>query len=214
MPYTIFESANMKSIHYAERMRDAVCTSDTENGTIGYIPIVPNGDYYDFTPGLSDKAEFAKIVLADNPPYDEEGVLLEAQRRSEYIIFANDKFRIRAVAVDDELKYSIDGFTAATQNLVKDTDDFYADPVYAYVDDTTGKLVASETAPSGEEFAGQITGKQMLAGSKGKVVMYCVKVVIAGAGLSASGGSDGDFLRLVDGKPTWTTVPEAENEGV
>ena len=35
--YTVFESVNMKSTHYAERIFDAVATEDIENGTFGYL---------------------------------------------------------------------------------------------------------------------------------------------------------------------------------
>ena len=45
----------------------------------------------------------------------------------------------------DEFGISLEGITPATQEMVKTTTDFIGNDVYLTVDETTGKLVASNT---------------------------------------------------------------------
>ena len=54
MAYTVFESTNMASTKYAERIFDAVSTEDIENGTFGYLDGLADGEdvTYNFVPAL------------------------------------------------------------------------------------------------------------------------------------------------------------------
>ena len=43
MAYCVFESTNMGTTKYAERIFDAVFTEDVENGTFGYLDGLEDG---------------------------------------------------------------------------------------------------------------------------------------------------------------------------
>ena len=62
--YTVFESTNMGSTHYAERIFDAVATTDVENGTFGYLDGLADGEsnIYKFVAGTK---EGEPVVVVD-----------------------------------------------------------------------------------------------------------------------------------------------------
>lgn len=163
MPYTVFESTNMKSVHYAERIFDAVCAADVENGTIGTLGDLAGDVIYNFTKGAAEGARF--LVVADNPPHNDEISARYAQRRDAYIIKAGEKFRARVIADREEMGYTIDGFTSATQSVVTGTANLVTTPVYVTVDGTTGKLAATTTLPEDVAFIGRVIRKRVLGGS-------------------------------------------------
>ena len=154
--YTVFESVNMGSTHYAERIFDAVADVDIENGTFGYLDGLADGEtnVYNFKAGVKAGE---KIVVADNPAWSEDTSRTSNQRKDKYIIPANTKFRVRVVKVNDEFGITAEGITAATREKLA---------VGSYLTiDTTGKLVASETASEGAAMEAVVERQRMIGGS-------------------------------------------------
>jgi hypothetical protein len=46
--YTVFDSVNMASTKYAERIFDCVCDENVENGTFGYMAELVDRNIYQF----------------------------------------------------------------------------------------------------------------------------------------------------------------------
>lgn len=137
--YTVLESTNMASTHYAERIFDCVATDAIENGTFGYLNGLADDQshIYKFTKGT---AEGASIVVADNPAWDADTSRITNQRRDQYIIPANTPFRARVIKANDEFGITKEGFTSASAGQVKVG-------AYATIDTSTGKLVAQADKP-------------------------------------------------------------------
>ena len=112
--YTVFESVNMGSTHYAERIFDAVADVDVENGTFGYLDGLVDGETHVYNFKAGTKAG-EKIVVADNPAWSEDTSRTVNQRKDKYIIPAGTKFRVRVVKVNDEFGITAEGITAATR---------------------------------------------------------------------------------------------------
>ena len=79
--YNVFESTNMASTHYAERIFDAVCDVNVENGTFGYLDGLADGEShtYKFVAGTK---EGAFVVVADQPAWTEDQVTTQKHQRS------------------------------------------------------------------------------------------------------------------------------------
>ena len=154
MAYTVFDSVNMASTKYAERIFDAVATTDIENGTFGYLNGLATGEdvTYNFVKGTSAGKE---IVVADNPAWDYDTSKKVNQALDKYIIKAGTKFRARVIKLDDEFGISIDGVTAASQAKMDKG-------AFVTIDSTTGKLVASDTAASTPTFEGEVMRKRKM----------------------------------------------------
>ena len=69
--YTVFESTNMGSTKYAERIFDAVAEKDIENGTFGYLDGLADGEsvIYKFVEGFKAGEP---VVVVDNPAWKED----------------------------------------------------------------------------------------------------------------------------------------------
>lgn len=157
MVYTVYESVNQASTHYAERIFDAVADVDVENGTFGYLDgLVENeANVYNFKAGTKAGE---KIVVADNPAWSEDTTRTVNQRKDKYIIPAGTKFRVRVVKVNDEFGITAEGITAATREKL-------AVGAYLTIDATTGKLVAKDATTSGAAMEAVIERKRMVGGS-------------------------------------------------
>ena len=154
--YTVFESVNMGSTHYAERIFDAVADVDIENGTFGYLDGLAEGEtnVYNFKAGTKAGA---KVVVADNPAWTEDASRTVHQRKDKYIIEAGTKFRVRVVKVNDEFGITIEGVTAATQSKMD---------VGAYLTiDATGKLVAKTATTADAVMEAVVERKRVVGGS-------------------------------------------------
>lgn len=160
--YSVFESTNMQSTHYAKRIFDVVASEDIENGTFGYLDGLADGYdvIYNFAKGVKAGA---LIVVADQPAWDEDTSRITNQRRDKFVIKAGTPFRARVIAVADEFAISAEGFTVGTKDLVVNTTDFKADDVYVTID-TTGKLVASATSTPDALFEGKVMRKRIIGG--------------------------------------------------
>lgn len=172
----VIESTNMKSTRYAERIFDAVCTTDVENGTFGYLDGLATGEShtYNFVKGLKKGSQ---IVVADNPAWSEDTSFRENQRKDKYVIPAGTRFRVRVIAFNDEFAINKDCVTTATQaNL--------AVGAFLTIDTATGKLVASDTKTDDAAFEAEIMRTRMQGATISTVnrdygystVMYTAKV--------------------------------------
>lgn len=154
--YTVFESVNMGSTHYAERIFDAVADVDIENGTFGYLDGLADGEtnVYNFKAGTKAGA---KVVVADNPAWTEDASRTVHQRKDKYIIEAGTKFRVRVVKVNDEFGITIEGVTAASKAKMD---------VGAYLTiDATGKLVAADATKEGAVMEAVVERKRVVGGT-------------------------------------------------
>lgn len=155
--YTVFESVNMGSTHYAERIFDAVADVDVENGTFGYLDGLADGEtnVYNFKAGTKAGA---KVVVADNPAWTEDASRTVHQRKDKYIIEAGTKFRVRVVKVNDEFGITIEGVTAASKAKM----DVGA---YVTIDAATGKLVAKDAATADAVMEAVVERKRVVGGT-------------------------------------------------
>lgn len=136
--YTVFESTNMKSSRFAERIFDAVAEEDIENGTFGYLGEQEDegSHVYKFKKGFKAGET---VVVADQPAWKEDYRRTADMRRDKFVIPAGTHFRVRVVAKNDEFGITIEGVTVATRDKMKLG-------AFLTIDETTGKLVAAETA--------------------------------------------------------------------
>lgn len=163
MAYTVFESINMGSTHYAERIFDCVCDKDVENGTFGYMDGLAEGydHVYKFAFGTKDGAA---IVVADQPAWNEDECRITNQRRDNFIIPAGTPFRVRIVKENDEFGITINGFVDASKETVKNTSSFVDTDVFVTID-ASGKLSAASAAIDGAPMNAKIMRKRILGGT-------------------------------------------------
>lgn len=163
----VFESTNMASTKYAERIFDAVAATDIENGTFGYLNGLATGESvtYNFVAGTKSGLKIGDIVVVDNPVWDADTSRITNQRRDKFVIKAGTRFRVRVVRKNDEFANSIDGFTSATRSVVTAVTNFTTTAVYVSIDTTTGKLVAATTKPESGVIIGQIMRKRISGGT-------------------------------------------------
>lgn len=153
MSYCVFESSNMGSTHYDGKIFDAVCATDAENGTFGYISGVDttNGEpVYTFVKGY---AAGKSVFVVDQPAWDEDTHHRTNQRKDKFVNKAGSVFRIREVKRNDKFGITIDGVTSTSQSAM-DTG------AYVTIDTTTGKLVAKSTTTESATFEGIVEGKR------------------------------------------------------
>lgn len=156
--YNVFETTNVGAVHFAERIFDAVAATDIENGTFGYLNGLATGEthIYNFVAGTS---EGAQIVVANNPAWNYDTSRITNQRRDKYIIPAGTPFRVFVLKKNDEFATAIEGVTSASRTNM----DVNA---YVTIDSSTGKLVASSTAPTGTPaFVGTVMRKRVSGGT-------------------------------------------------
>ena len=175
--YTVFESTNMKSTRYAEPTRDAICDTDVENGTFGYLTDLEDGDtvVQKFVKGFK---ECETIVVVDQPVWDADTTYKENQRRDKFICEANTPFRVRVVGRNDKFAISKEGVTGESASLLKPN-------AYVTIDATTGKLVAKDSVTEGAKFEGKVRRKEIRSVTLNTAVrnygypldMYVIEVV-------------------------------------
>lgn len=180
MAYTVFESVNMGSTHYDGKIFDAVCASDVENGTFGYISgtDTTKGDpVYTFVKGFAAGKD---VFVVDQPAWDEDNHHRVNQRKDKFINKAGSVFRIREVKRNDKFGITADGATPATKASLEVGK-------YVTIDGSTGKLVVAGSA-SGATFEGIVESKRTVGGvlvttanNYGhSAVMYKIRVIACG----------------------------------
>lgn len=155
--YTVFESTNMGSTHYAERIFDAVAEVDIENGTFGYLgdQEKEGSHIYKFVKG----AQAGKpVVVVDQPAWTEDESKITNQRKDQFIIKAGTPFRVRVVKVNDEFGITIEGVTTASQDKMKIG-------AFLTIDDTTGKLVAANATTADAVMEAKVERKRTVGGT-------------------------------------------------
>lgn len=155
--HTVFESVNMASTKYAERIFDCVCDEDVDNGTFGYMGELVDRNIYKFVKGAKSGE---KVLVVDVPAWDEDESSVLNQRRNRFYIPAGTPFRARVVKINDEFGITIEGVSAATQSVVTEQTDFMANDVFLTVGDD-GKLVASNASTDGAVMEARVERKRM-----------------------------------------------------
>lgn len=155
---TVFDSVNMASTKYAERIFDCVCDTDVENGTFGYMGELVDRNMYKFIKGAKAGE---KVLVADMPAWDEDESSVLNQRRKYFYIPAGTPFRARVVKVNDEFGITIEGISASTQEVVTDATDFMKEDVFLTVGND-GKLVASTDTTDDAVMEARIERKRLM----------------------------------------------------
>lgn len=162
--YNVFDTTNMAAVKFAERIYDAVATTDIENGTFGYLDGLAEGESHTYKFVAGTKAG-EQVVVANHPAWDEDTCRMTNQRRDKYIIPAGERFRVYVVKIGDEFGTAIEGITSATRNVVADVTDFTANAVYVTIDAATGKLVASTTSTADAVMEARIMRSRIMGGT-------------------------------------------------
>lgn len=155
--YTVFESVNMASTHYAERIFDAVSDVDMENGTFGYLDGLANGESHIYKFVAGTRAD-ESVVVVDNPAWTEDTSRFTNQRKDKYIIEAGTPFRVRVIKKGDEFGISAEGVTSTTRNLLNGND------VYLTIN-TSGKLVAATATTADAIMEAKVMRKRVTGGT-------------------------------------------------
>lgn len=148
--HAVCETTNLRAVHYAERIWDAVSDVDVDNGTLGYLDgqHEEGGVIYDFKAGTK---EGAPVVLVHMPEWTEDTSRMTNQRKDKFVNVAGVPFRAFTLAEGDEFALSPEGFVGTPK-------------VGKYVTiDANGKLaVAGDTAPEGAVMVGKIMRKRQI----------------------------------------------------
>lgn len=149
MAHTVCETTNLRAVHYAARIFDCVCDVDIDNGTIGYIDGLADGETHIYNFKTGEKGGCV-VLLAHNPEWTEGTSKKINQRKDKFFIPAGTPFRAFELKVNDEFALSVDGFDG--------------EPVVGkYVSiNEDGKLHVSETRVSGGVMNGEIMRKRQV----------------------------------------------------
>ena len=147
--HAVCETTNLRAVHYAERIWDAVADVDIDNGTLGYLDGVQTegGVIYNFKAGTM---EGKTPVLAHNPEWTEDTSRRINQRKDKFYIEAGIPFRAFTLKEGDEFALSEAGFTGTPE-------------VDKYVSiDANGKLVVADAPVEGAAMVGKIMRKRQI----------------------------------------------------
>lgn len=149
MIHTVCETSNLRCVHYAERIWDAVADFDVDNGTLGYLDdvAVEGGVIYNFKAGTK---EGAPVVLAHNPEWTEDTSRMTNQRKDKFFVPAGVPFRAYTLHEGDEFALSAEGF-AGTPEIGK----------YVSID-ANGKLAVADAPVDGAVMVGKIMRKRQI----------------------------------------------------
>lgn len=149
----VFESTNMASTKFGGRIYDCVAEEVLENGTVGYIEELADGESHIFKFVKGTKEGLDPLVI-DQPVWDADESRMTNQRRDKFVIPAGTPFRARRIATHDVFGITKEGFTSGSQSEVKVG-------AYVTVDSSTGKFVAQAEAPGSGSY-GKIDRKRVL----------------------------------------------------
>ena len=149
MIHTVCETSNLRCVHYAERIWDAVADVDVDNGTLGYLgdAAVEGGVIYNFNAGTS---EGKAVVLAHNPEWTEDTSRMTNQRKDKFFVPAGVPFRAYTLHEGDEFALSTEGFVGTPE-------------IGKYVSiDNNGKLAVADAPVEGAAMVGKIMRKRQI----------------------------------------------------
>ena len=151
MNYGVFESTNP----YGARLYSAVSESDVENGTVGYIEELADGEtqIYKFVKGV---AEGKQLVVVDQPAWNPDTSKRSNQRKDKFYVEAGTAFRVRELT-----KYG--KFAISAECVQAETRDKLDKDVYLTVG-ADGKFVVSETSDSTAVFEAKVEAKKTTGG--------------------------------------------------
>ena len=147
--HAVAETTNVKAVHYAERIWDAVSTEDVDNGTFGYLDGVKTegGVIYNFVKGTK---EGAPVVMAHNPEWTEDTSRMTNQRKDKFFVPAGVAFRAFTLTEGDEVSLSPEGFSGKPE-------------VGKYVSiDGDGKLAVADAPVEDAVMVGKIMRKRQI----------------------------------------------------
>ena len=149
MVHTVCETTNLRAVHYAERIWDAVADKDIDNGTLGYLDgvSVEGGVIYNFMTGTK---EGATPVLVHMPEWTEDTSNRLNQRKDKFVNVAGVPFRCFTLHKGDEFALSEEGFDG-TPEIGK----------FVSVNEN-GKLTVADAPVDGAVMVGQIMRKRQI----------------------------------------------------
>lgn len=147
--HVVAETTNLRCVHYAERIWDAVSTEDVDNGTFGYLDGVKTegGVIYNFVKGTKDGAF---VTMAHNPEWQEDTSNRLNQRKDKFFIPAGVAFRAYTLHEGDEFALSAEGFVGTPE-------------IDKYVSiNADGKLEVADAPVDGAAMVGKIMRKRQI----------------------------------------------------
>lgn len=146
--HAVCETTNLRAVHYAERIWDAVADVDIDNGTIGYLENPEDeGVIYTFKAGTM---EGKTPVLVHMPEWTEDTSKRTNQRKDKFFNKANVPFRAFTLKAGDEFALSSEGFAGKPE-------------VGKYVSvDANGKLAVADAPVDGAVMVGKIMRKRQI----------------------------------------------------
>lgn len=147
--HAVCETTNLRAVHYAERIWDAVSDVDIDNGTLGYLEgqHEEGGVIYDFKAGTK---EGAPVVLVHNPEWTEDTSRMTNQRKDKFVNVSGIPFRAFTLAEGDEFALSAEGF-AGTPEVGK----------FVSIN-ANGKLEVTDSPVDGAAMVGKIMRKRQI----------------------------------------------------
>lgn len=145
--HAVCETTNLRAVHYAERIWDAICDADIDNGTIGYLDgqHEEGGVIYNFVAGA--KKGMAP-VLVHMPEWNADTSNRLNQRKDKFFNEAKVPFRCFTLKAGDEFALSPEGFVGEPE-------------VGKFVSiDANGKLAVADAAVDGAVMVGKIMRKR------------------------------------------------------
>lgn len=147
--HAVCETTNLRAVHYAERIWDAVSNKDIDNGTLGYLDgvSVEGGVIYNFKAGTK---EGMKPVLVHMPEWTEDTSNRLNQRKDKFVNVEGVPFRAFTLAEGDEFALSKEGFVGEPE-------------IGKYVSiDANGKLEVADAPVEGAAMVGKIMRKRQV----------------------------------------------------
>lgn len=146
--HVVCETSNLRAVHYAERIWDAVSDVDIDNGTLGYLEDKEDGGViYDFKAGTK---EGAPVVLVHMPEWTEDTSNRLNQRKDKFTNVAGRPFRAFTLAEGDEFALSAEGFVGTPE-------------IGKYVSiNADGKLAVADAPADGAVMVGKIMRKRQI----------------------------------------------------
>lgn len=146
--HTVCETSNLRAVHYAERIWDAVSDVDIDNGTLGYLEDKEDGGViYNFKAGTK---EGAPVVLVHMPEWTEDTSRMTNQRKDKFTNVVGRPFRAFTLAQGDEFALSPEGFVGTPE-------------VGKYVSiNADGKLAVADAPVEGAAMVGKIMRKRQI----------------------------------------------------